>query len=1457
MSAPSSSISVRHPHLTSFYPGLSLDYFIYLTKKRRPSSPNSQQQASLYHALHYAELTVAMNSTTLDNEPFKNAIAKFQASLAPNEQSLFSKCASADELHDTVRNFGIIKKISDSNRVLKRVRDFNRSLGHYFAVIGILVQSHPEFAALAWGAARLALQLASNFHEFFDKLTKTLERLADALPWYEDLALTLKRDKHYRVSSRLISSLTKIYVDILTFFQSVVRVFTKRDTSQRSKPMILTSLFWKPFDARFQDVLDDMTYHKKLLKAEFSLYQHKTTHEFLTRECVDLKTKLQGLKESSSIQADYLKEIESRLSTKEDNMETVMKSINVVEKQLREPDKNALAQMEDLTEEIGQKLQSEHRERLHHLIRQWLSAPEFAKELEEAQKRRAPGTSRWIFEQKTFLRWLEYTHGPDSQAQSRSFGNHAIWIQGHPGFGKTVIAGALVDHLRNVKHSDSPLLYFFFRHGPTSGHVIAAYRSLLMQLLHFYSQGTEFELFDKFAFAMQFSSTGQGTGTRAELFELLRISLSATGPHFIVLDGIDECSDTNSLVWDLLKLGPNSRVVLLSRPNVRILHDKVPYEQRVVIGKLNSNDIRIFIKGRLDDLAEREMLINDAEIHMYTDHLANGADGMFLWARLMTDYLESEALSDQDRHDTITAVTMPEGLDLMYLRIINLICQGYTANKNLARWVILWITFGKRPLSVGELEDSTRLLRNNPKALIGRIDFDKAVIMACAGLVERAIVADSYGQVSCFRFIHITAKEYFCRLSNVSRFQSNPQVAIYDAEFLSIRTPHIEIAGACLQYALNCVPARSLGEALGGQMGAKVTVPDLGRRFRFLYYAAKLWIPHLLEACGEIFGHNKLHPDSLEKRTVLLRTLTQFLHQNQNVRTWVETIYIFAMPVETFSNFLGIISNKLSQRPALVGEYGLDVEDVARLVGELKDYLLLLDKYYGSRLKKCPGDIWVLDEIDGFVPSRFSDRPTTTVHTLKGFHSSQAGNNLSSQYLCKVSKSISGFIGVLSIWTSKAYEEHQKQQIPSALLKDECVCGWIARYEIWSIGESPKRLLFHEIRLQDNEVRLQLLQSLKTYSINAPDWNIQFPLTIDPNLYQFGILRTVYRLSRKEGKPEGQVKSFTLDLNLDSEAERNWNPLSIYCSELNRVGTHVPVYNYWIRFGADGSRLFFIDHHGFQFLEIIDVVFHPTKPIVAYQTGSMVFLWTYQNSQNRPFLFYATPRKLDSYPENISFSRTSDHFVIKEHKSESAVVLKLPRRILCALDDESETRSRAEQNNDENSPISYPKLDLWSFQSESRSLINGLYAETFSSGESQGINISSSTGDIDMVFWRNTVSDHEKQKIDVIRLPRWGGMENLEPSVGLPKPGESEITVVLDRPAQFENYFRPPAQEHEPVVIRKNVESLRLLENDGFSSWKRLGDGGAMKRKREISDEEKRPDAHPTARSALQSNSLN
>jgi hypothetical protein len=91
---------------------------------------------------------------------FREARDRFLNSLAEKDRSRFSEC-SVDQLLSDIEGF---EKFAQNKRKwitpLKRIKDFSDKLQPYFEICSIVLQSHPEWSAIVWGAFRLILQVS-------------------------------------------------------------------------------------------------------------------------------------------------------------------------------------------------------------------------------------------------------------------------------------------------------------------------------------------------------------------------------------------------------------------------------------------------------------------------------------------------------------------------------------------------------------------------------------------------------------------------------------------------------------------------------------------------------------------------------------------------------------------------------------------------------------------------------------------------------------------------------------------------------------------------------------------------------------------------------------------------------------------------------------------------------------------------------------------------------------------------------------------------------------------------------------------------------------------------------------------------------------------------------------------------------------------------------------------------
>lgn len=98
----------------------------------------------------------------IKNQAFEDAYRRFFDSLSPEEQLLYSPCASHDDFIDAMRKLEEIankRRKRGASRLFDRIAKMSYRLQPFFGVVNIMIQSNPEYTALAWGALRFILQV--------------------------------------------------------------------------------------------------------------------------------------------------------------------------------------------------------------------------------------------------------------------------------------------------------------------------------------------------------------------------------------------------------------------------------------------------------------------------------------------------------------------------------------------------------------------------------------------------------------------------------------------------------------------------------------------------------------------------------------------------------------------------------------------------------------------------------------------------------------------------------------------------------------------------------------------------------------------------------------------------------------------------------------------------------------------------------------------------------------------------------------------------------------------------------------------------------------------------------------------------------------------------------------------------------------------------------------------------
>lgn len=495
---------------------------------------------------------------------------------------------------------------------------------------------------------------------------------------------------------------------------------------------------------------------------------------------------------------------------------------------------------------------------------------------------------------------------------------------------------------------------------------------------------------------MNRATGGQTVASPSELVELLHICTRSLGLLYLVIDGIDECCDQDAVVRGLLSLADstNVKVLIFSRPNVDSLFRQVTETERVTMEASSvKGDIKLYLTNQLTALSSEGYLPPDANTSELATQLLYGADGMFLWARLMLAYLRSPAFTPDQRVTEIGGVRLPEGLPDMYQRILSQIkkCPGA---ESLATQVFTWLTFSTEFLTLEMLYQAivSYELSEDPTS------FQRSVVVTCGGLLE-------VGERNIIRFIHLSVRDYFIGYRNNPGSQGHIQTQF---KFPSKAESNLQIGQKCLSYLTCAVPAGPLS----GSLGLLASRPQTRRNFPLLSYAALSWVGHLHQSIpmGLPWDPQLVLPDASSVKE-LVTALSRFLGHPRLVMTWVEAFYLFSVhrSPPAFDD-LRTWCKKLCQTFPNISS-----TRISKDIMEFSSDLARLHRSWGETLFHGPFKIW--GDVTGFHTSRFLAQ-TKAVRVESLASTLGQGTQLMDSPLCHCSRPLHDGLqlAVLSIW---------------------------------------------------------------------------------------------------------------------------------------------------------------------------------------------------------------------------------------------------------------------------------------------------------------------------------------------------------------------------------------------------------------------------------------------------------
>ncbi|KAI3324875.1 NACHT domain protein [Xylariaceae sp. AK1471] len=562
--------------------------------------------------------------------------------------------------------------------------------------------------------------------QYYSKAIETLCNGTPYLPWlWAPISMILKISSDYveafeqiiKAYSRIGESLTRFevlqesfhqnpafqqtlaifYADILEFHKEAYKSVRRNAW----KLFFLTS--WGRFQGRFDNILHDLKRHEEQLDREANAYN-----------IVEAKAMRESLREWRQ---------ESLAKVNQEEEEQTTRQLQGICSWLRNNDTDQPVIFDQISSEAS----------------------------------RHPGTCSWILSQTTMACWL-----------SNQTNNPFVWLQGNPGCGKSVIASQLVNFLST--QNSIVITYFCTSSYASSTQYDEILKSLLSQMIRNNGQLTAYVY-------------GQYVGKKAAsivvLEQLLQLATTALLDDLghgrtvhVIIDGVDDIhvekqgrflSLMNRISRDSRPNGASCKVLVVSRATHLV---RKCLRKKTVV---SLSDEKVKLTEAIGKYAEQrlkahrykftELDLQELELVDIARQIARKADGMFLWARLVLDYLTHNMFySSQEIREAVN--TLPRKLAEFYERVlVQMIAKFDGRSVDRLRTIFGWITFAQRPLRRAEFRSALSYSTGN--SLIQNLAPSHLFDM-CAPLVEEH-------RDSSLCFIHASVKDYLQTPESVVR----------------------------------------------------------------------------------------------------------------------------------------------------------------------------------------------------------------------------------------------------------------------------------------------------------------------------------------------------------------------------------------------------------------------------------------------------------------------------------------------------------------------------------------------------------------------------------------------------------------------------------------------------------------------------------------------------------------
>ncbi|KAI1595475.1 ankyrin repeat domain containing protein [Pyrenophora tritici-repentis] len=454
-------------------------------------------------------------------------------------------------------------------------------------------------------------------------------------------------------------------------------------------------------------------------------------------------------------------------------------------------------------------IRQQHDSAKHRSLLEWTSASDYPAQQSDIIRRREQGTGQWFMDAPEVSRWLNEPKA-------------TLFCPGIPGAGKTMMAAIAIDHLLNtMQHSTHGVAYVYCNYKAQKKQDVCTMLTAIMKQLVL-GRPSAIEHIDRL------HQNHAERGTKPSLDEITNVlrDVLAQYPYvYVVIDALDECqiATRRQFLAKLkdLQAGRDVRLMVTAR-FIPDIEDAFRAALKLEV-RASRDDVKRFIAGqtyRLPTCIQRSAALQD----IVQEKILNAVDGMFLLARLHVDSLQDKQTTKAVKTSLAKLTKGAAALDVAYAEAIQRIEGQLEGHRELARRVLLWITFAKRPLTTTEICCALAVEPDETEIDPDNVPCSEDIVCVCAGLV----VVDQ--ESALIRLVHYTTQEFFERTGNAW-----------------VPDSQLHIARTCLTYL--CFDAFQSGSCTADKEYEKRL-----QEHQFLEYAAKYWGEHVRAVEDDIAG---------------------------------------------------------------------------------------------------------------------------------------------------------------------------------------------------------------------------------------------------------------------------------------------------------------------------------------------------------------------------------------------------------------------------------------------------------------------------------------------------------------------------------------------------------------------------------------------------------------------------